>query len=72
MLNPIRGEDQNFSHAMFSSTNNLRPLAQKQKQIGDTYLEEEANIQICVLKNWFHPHIWPANDQAVRKSNFSL
>ena len=72
MLNRIIGEDQNFSHAMSSSTNNLRPLAQKQKQIGDTNMEKEANIQSCIQKNWFHSYIWPAIDQAVGKSKFSL
>ena len=32
MLNRIGGEDQNSSHAMSLSTNNLRPLARKRKQ----------------------------------------
>ncbi len=71
MLNRIGGEDQNFSHAMSSPTNNLRPLARKRKQIGDTDVEKEAYIQSRIRKNWFHPHIWPAIDQAARKSNFS-
>ncbi len=71
MLNRIGREDQKFSHAMSSSTKNLRPLVQKQKQIGDTDVEKEAHIQSRVRKKWFHPHIWPAIDQAARKSNFS-
>ena len=57
MLNRIGREDQKFSHAMSSSTKNLRPLAQKQKQIGNTNVGKEANIQNSVRKKWFHPHI---------------
>ncbi len=53
MLNRIMREDQNFSHAMSSSTNNLRPLAQKQKQIENTNMEKEANIQSCIQKTGF-------------------
>ncbi len=51
MLNRIGGEDQNFSHAISSSTNNLRLIARKQKQIKDTDVETEAHIQSCVRKN---------------------
>ncbi len=72
ILNWIRGEDQNFSHVMFSFTNNLRPLAQKWKQIGDIDVGRETNIQSRIQKNWFHLHIWPAIDQTARKSNISL
>lgn len=70
MLNRIEEEDQSSSHAMSFSTNNLRPLARKRKQIGDTDVEE-ANVRSRVQKNCFHPHIWPDIDQAARKSNFS-
>ncbi|MCJ1349485.1 hypothetical protein MMC31_007726 [Peltigera leucophlebia] len=70
-LNRIGGEDQNSSHAMSSSTNNLRSLTRKRKQIGDADVEEEADVQSRVRKNWFHLHIWPAIDQAARKTNFS-
>ena len=71
MWNGIGGEDQNFSDAMTLSTNNLRPYAQKQKQIEDIYVEKEAHIQSRVQKNWFHLHILPAIDQTAQESNFS-
>ncbi len=71
MLNRIEGEDENYSHAMSSSTNNLRPLTRKRKQIENSDGEKETHIQSRVRKNWFHPHIWPAIDQAARKTNFS-
>ncbi len=57
MLNRIRREDENFSHVISSSINNLCPLAQKRKGIGDTDVEKETNVQSRIQKNWFHPHI---------------
>ena len=37
----------------------------------DTDAEIEAHTQSLTRKNWFHLHIWPAIDQAARKTNFS-
>lgn len=71
MSNQIKGEDQNYSHAISLSTNNLRQLTRKLKQIEDTNVEKETYIQSHTWKNWFHLHIWPAIDQAARKTNFS-
>ena len=51
MLNRIEGEDQNSSHIISSSTNNLIPLVRKQKQIGDTDVEEDAHVQNRIRKN---------------------
>ena len=44
-LNRMGEKDQNFSHVIYSCTNNLRPFAQKQKQIGNTDVEKKAYIQ---------------------------
>ena len=68
MLNRIGGEDQNYSHTISLSTNNLRPLTRKRKEIEDIDVEKETHIQSRVQKNWFHPHIWLAIDQAARKT----
>ncbi len=48
MLNGIRGEDQNFRHAISSFTNNLRLLAQKEKYIADADVAKEGYFQSCV------------------------
>ena len=53
MLNQIKKEDQNFSHAMSSSTNILRPLAQKRKQIWDTNVEKQVNVKAEYEKTSF-------------------
>lgn len=45
MLNWIRREDQNSSHAMSSFTNNLRLLTWKQKQIRNVNVEEKTYVQ---------------------------
>lgn len=50
----------------------LRPLErQRKRKTADTNAEIEAHTQSRTRKNWFHPHIWPAIDQAARKTNFS-
>ena len=66
ILHQIGQEDQNFSHAPSLFTNNLRPIAQKQKQISNIDVEKEARIQSHLQKNWFHSHILPSIDQAAQ------
>lgn len=62
ILNGIGRKDQNSSHAISLSTNNLRLFAWKQKQIKDADVKKKAHVQSRIQKIWFHPHIWPIID----------
>ena len=77
ILNRTGSGLRSYSLDMALSTNHSWPLTKQTRTEPVDSTEKTENEKSILVKsrrnkNWFHPHIWPAIDMAVKHTNYSL